>query len=1562
MLNISFLTHSEIIEDTSQQNRDKLLYNLFYQEKKDLNFFNFAKIILNKLPDNLIFHLNKDDLTSFLFELYQNLNNRKKKKYYINSFPGISDNFFVGNYSIMTLITDDRPFLVDSLREYFYEINLNQQFIVHPIISVKRNNKGDIVEISEPYIGSTNESFVVIFISNITDEELNKIKLEIEDIYENLIVVVDDYPKMIGFVKQLSHRYQGISSETADFLYWIANDNFIIQGVRVISNIKTDTDFTLEQMGVYKFNRTAKLIPSIIKAVKENRVLKINGYPMIIDKAIYRSKVKKRRNFDRIILIDGSEDNLSIISIIGVFTKDALKSSPLDISIIKNKIKKVVEYFNFVNGSHDHKWLIDIIESFPKTEIFNFDENTLINILKLIFSIQGKNQIRLFHKTFHPQKNLYLFLALPIEKYSTELLEDLKKAFENLFIAKTIDISIREDDHGYNFIHFNLYTKDLVSQIDEKKLKEIISELIKGWEEEFYNILSEELPGYEADKIFDKYVNIFPENYKVKCSPQEAVYDINNLKHLTDSKVHSSLYKENRKLIVKIYKKERMLLTDIMPIIDNTGLKVNEEDIFEIKTDINNTVYIHSIYLDCIDNTEAFYNNYHSNIPDLVKNVILDIVENDRLNKLIITSNLTYREVDLLRAIRNYLEQINPNFKRNTIEDALLNNPSLPHLFVKYFIEKFDLSLQKRFLNDILSEISNKIEEVKSVAEDRILRCVLDILKNMIRTNYFIKPIKNYISFKISSKTLDILPDPKPLYEIYVHSSNMEGIHLRGGKVARGGLRFSDRHDDFRTEILGLMKTQMVKNTVIVPVGSKGGFIVKKRFEDRELDKNHVIDQYKTLIKGLLDITDNYVGKKVVHPQDVVIYDENDPYLVVAADKGTATFSDIANSVSLEYGFWLGDAFASGGSAGYDHKKVGITAKGAWECVKRHFRELGKDIQKEPFTVIGIGDMSGDVFGNGMLLSKQIKLLAAFNHMHIFIDPNPDPATSYRERLRLFKLPRSAWSDYNRELISKGGGIFERNAKRIELTPEIKAMLKTDLNFVTGEELIKMILKMDAELLWNGGIGTYVKDSSETNAEVGDKVNDNVRIDAEELKVKVVGEGGNLGFTQKARIKFALLGGKINTDAVDNSAGVDMSDHEVNLKILFSHLMKIKQIKDLNERNKIIYELTDEVTDLVLRDNFEQSRIISIEAINAENNILPYVEVANYLKNIGLLNFKIEKIDFIKETRGITRPELAVLIAYTKLFLFDNIVEKVDINEPILKKLYESYYPKSLLKKYGEFIYDHKLVKEILATLMVNKFVNQFGTVNYLNLHNLYGKDFYKIILRYFQAEDLFDLQSLREQLDQLDKKISSPAVYRSFIEIEKTLLVATEWLLNDANFEMLQNNRDLFKSMLSKVGSISSGDLKKLFRNFEQELTAGEVPSNIAYEVAKVRFSKPVFDLFEIVVKESLSIETLIKNYYLASEYLKFNILNSKIKTIKPNDHWDNMSKDNLLKKIKLLQKKFAHKLTLDNNWFKKILKDEQLFFANYFNFIESLEQGVSYTLIPYNVILESLDKIVQL
>ncbi|MDK2791946.1 MAG: glutamate dehydrogenase [Deferribacteres bacterium] len=1557
MYNITFSRDSEAEYKKNELYYENKIAEVFSQFKKTNEpFYNFSRIFVKNIPFNLIEIISNKDLLNLMQTMYEVLNNRKKKKYLQTIIEPYSNDFFIGNFAILIMNTDDRPFLVDSIREYFYEINLNQQFILHPIFSVKRNAKGEVIELDKPQIGTRNESFVAIFIEGIESDTLKEVADELNKIYDEVCLTVDDYSEMSSMLNNLSLYYKNKSAEVSEFLKWIGEGNFILQGIRVLNDINlSDETYKLEQYGVYKLNRTIGLIPNMIKALKNKSFRFINGYPVIFDKALYRSKVKKRKNYDRIIIVDDKGEQSTLVSMIGILSKDALKIPPYNISLVRHKIDEIIDHFGFVNGSHDHKWLLDMIESFPKTEIISLDKETLINIFKTVFSMQGKNQIVFYTKNFKPLKNYYVFMAFPQEKFSNEILQDIKKIFQKELNAHTLDISVRNDEHGYVFAHFHFYLKDLeiLKKLDFNKIELQIAELIKDWKDELYEELKIRFSGVKSDQLFQKFADSFSETYKTKCTPHEAAEDISYLDKLID--VSANLYADSTKVTLKLYTRNKILLTDIMPIIDNIGIKVNEEFTYKVNTE-SGKYFINSIHLAEIDDAATFKEKYSKLLPELVLKVIKEKVENDNLNKLLILENLNYKEIDFLRGVRNYIEQINPLYRRASLNEAIINNSSIGKYFIDFLYEKFEPGKKSRNFEKIEKNILEAIDKVVSVQEDGILRHFYKVITAIIRTNYFI-PGKDYISFKIKSKELDILPDPKPMFEIYVHSAQMEGIHLRGGKVARGGLRFSDRPDDFRTEILGLVKTQMVKNTVIVPVGSKGGFIVKKRYEDRELDKEHVINQYKTLIKGLLDITDNYKGKKIVHPENVVIYDEKDPYLVVAADKGTATFSDIANSVSIEYGFWLGDAFASGGSAGYDHKKVGITAKGAWESVKRHFRELGKDTQSEPFSVIGIGDMSGDVFGNGMLLSDKIKLLAAFNHIHIFVDPDPDPETSFVERLRMFKLPRSTWKDYNYELISKGGGIFERSAKKIELSPEIKEVFDIDKDVVTGEELIKYILKSRAELLWNGGIGTYIKDDSETNEEVGDKANDNVRINASELRVKVIGEGGNLGLTQKARIRFALNGGLINTDAIDNSAGVDMSDHEVNLKILFDVLMKNKELKDIKERNALIAKLTPEVTDLVLRDNYLQTQIISCDLLKAKKNLISYIDTAEYLKNIGLLNFKIEKINFINEKRNITRPELSVLLAYTKIMLFDNTVNEFNHNSELLKEEYIKYYPKTVIKKYSKYFDEHKLKNEITATVAVNKAVNQAGIPFFIELHKTTGQPYAKLIERYLYADKLLGTSEVREKVEALDLKVEANLQYQMLIELEKTLKVATNWLINDNNFAMINENMDTFKKVCNSITTSLKGIFKDNYDNLLCHLNNSGCKSGISKSVCDIKFVKPAFDLFEVIIKNNLDITKTVKNYFTIGLNLNLPLFINGVKQTEIKTTWDKTNRENLLNRIKIFQKEFCAKYTQNGEgWLKELQKTEQIFFMNYNKFLESISAGEFESLVPYNVMLDSL------
>jgi len=1562
MFNISFLTGKEIRERKNIYTIKKRHKQVFGDcEKKNHPFYVFSEIFIKELPLNFLEILTDQDLYEFIKFLFEKFNERKKKKFFMDYTTPFNSSFFIGNFSLITLCTDDRPFLIDSIREYFFEAGINQQFILHPIYSVKRNVKGEITSLKEAELGAKNESFIVVFLENVEEPEFEKILKEIKSIYNEVILTVDDFPHMSDLLKNISETYKDISPEVSEFLQWLMNDNFIFQGVRILKNIDLKTEkYELEQFGVYKLNRTLSLIPSIIKAIQTNKLHYINNYPVVVDKAIHKSKVKKRINYDRVMITDTSNNSCSVIIIIGVFSKEAINTPPYKISLLRKTIADVFKHFKFVQGSHDFKWIRDIVNYFPKTEIFNFDRDTLIEILETVLSLQGKNQIRLYWKNFKPLKNFYILLAIPSEKFSNELISDLQKQFIRLLNANVLDSTYRSDEHGYHFIHFHLYLKDLkiLDALKDNDIKNIVQEILRDWNDELYELLSIRYSGLKTDQIYHTFVNAFSENYRTKLSPREGAFDISNLVKFDE--LRSAIYHEKDKIVLKIYSKEKILLTDIMPVINNIGLQVHEEEIYHLSTQ-SKSYYISNIYLANIKDIQKFVEEFSTILPEMLSAAVLEKIENDKLNNLLMKIGLDYREIDILRAIRNYVEQINYTLSKQSINKTLLNHPKIAKLFVDFFDQKFNPCCGKRDTEKIQKKLMEEIESISSVLEDTILRCITETINAMTRTNYYQTPRKNYISFKIKSYELDILPDPKPMFEIYVHGPHVEGVHLRGGKVARGGLRFSDRFDDFRTEILGLLKTQMVKNTIIVPVGSKGGFIVKKRFADAEQDRNFVIEQYKTFIRGLLDITDNYSEKDIIQPENTVIYDEKDPYLVVAADKGTATFSDIANSVSKEYNFWLGDAFASGGSVGYDHKKVGITARGAWESVKRHFRELGKNISEEDFTVIGIGDMSGDVFGNGMLLSKKIKLLGAFNHMHIFVDPDPDPEISFLERERLFKLPKSTWKDYNESLISEGGGIFDRSAKRIKITPQMKKQLNISANTLTGEELIKEILKAPVELLWSGGIGTYVKSTNESNDEVGDKANDNVRVNASDLKCKVIGEGGNLALTQKARIEFALNNGLINTDAIDNSGGVDMSDHEVNLKIFLDILLKNNVLKSQEERNNLIHKLTDEVTDLVLEDNYEQSEVISCDLLRSRENSIPFESTAKYLKDIGLLKFNIENINFIKEKRTVSRPELAVLMSYVKIHLYDEIVNNIDLEDDLMFQLYRNYFPKTILEKYEKYLNEHRLKNEITATMLVNKSVNQAGTTIFPMIHNSTGTDYTKLMKRYIFADNLMKTDDLRRKIRKMDYQINTSTQYYMLTEVEKTLKVALEWLLNDKNYKMINEYPEKFSEINDLVPKNLIGHLKSNFNTLNENLIKNNCDKDIAESICKIRYAKPAFDLFEISVTSNLDYKNAIEHYFIIGEELALHTISTGIKKIPLKTSWDSINRENLLKRSKNLQKHLAKKTTINSfKWFEDLKKNESVFFMNYKSFLESIEKNEVQSLVPFNVIIDSLFDII--
>ncbi|MCC2625187.1 MAG: gdhA [Burkholderiales bacterium] len=1023
-----------------------------------------------------------------------------------------------------------------------------------------------------------------------------------------------------------------------------------------------------------------------------------------------------------------------------------------------------------------------------------------------------------------------------------------------------------------------------------------------------------------GEKLYDKYANSLSQDYLAEYSPDEIERDLlmcEGLSHKSQYAIQIRLNGERKNMWqIKLLKfGDTVSLSRGLPILENFGVKLQDERPYEIKVDSGNTVFICDFgvevpaeFMDKIKDKELL-----AKLEQAIVAVFDRKTENDGLNRLVLFSGLTVREVEMMRAITHYIVQTTLPFSKIYLADTLRTYPKIAYHLYSYFNLRFNIKLHNvEQAKQVRKEIVSELESVTSLDHDRILKAYLAVIDAMLRTNYYQtsdKENKKYISFKLESAKISFLPRPLPLYEIFVYSMRFEAIHLRGGKVARGGLRWSDRHEDFRTEVLGLVKAQIVKNSVIIPTGSKGGFVCKKlpSIADRESYMNEGINCYKNFISGLLDITDNLISGKVIPPQDVIRYDGDDPYLVVAADKGTATFSDYANAVSAEYGFWLGDAFASGGTAGYDHKKMGITAKGAWESAKRHFRHLGIDTQTQDFTVIGIGDMAGDVFGNGMLLSRHIKLVAAFNHQHIFIDPHPDPKGSYLERERLFNLQRSSWADYDISKISAGGGVFERSAKSVPLSKEVKKWLGLEVNEMTPTELIHLILQSQADMLYNGGIGTYIKAESESHEIVKDKANDGLRVNGNELKVKVVVEGGNLGSTQLGRIEYAKAGGLIWTDAIDNSAGVDCSDHEVNIKILFAAIMQ-KTKMSLEERNQILAQMTDDVAHLVLRDNYLQTEILSYattraaELFSINMNFVDKLEKRGDLdRGVEFLPGYVEVTDRQKAGLGLTPPELAVLLAYSKIVLDREILSSDLVNDKMFNGLLLGYFPKLLQEKYPKYITDHYLRKEIIANQLANLIVNRIGITFVLRFQDEFRTTVCHIARAFWAVYQIMDAEKIFASIEALDNKISAKVQVELLIRLKKALERMIRWVLRrykdeDNVFEKLICYKQEVAHLLSILPDIVRSKDYPEVSQLENDFTIAGVPSELVTFISRSNHVPQVLDIIIHTHESKHKLDAVARNYFYIGRELGIDWLRKNLIALPENNKWQALSRSALL------------------------------------------------------------------
>ncbi|GAB5459738.1 MAG: NAD-glutamate dehydrogenase [Henriciella sp.] len=1430
----------------------------------------------------------------------------------------------------------DKPFLVDSLLGACARLETEVVALFHPIIEM-----GD----------GSNRSLIQIHLSPLTDQEEAMLVREARATLKDVDLATSDYRAMRARMSVEAERLAACrhisdahKTEALAFLNWLGDEHFVFLGVR-------DYAFNTDEDGAVLPDEPNMVEGSNLGLLRdENRnVLNRGSEPLLLDeeigrflsepeplilaKATMQSRVHRNAVCDY-VGVKHFDENGNVngeTRFLGLYTSEAYNNSVRDVPLIRKRVAKVIESSGALKGSYNAKALANIMESWPRDELIQTDSETLLPMMLGALQLGGWPSVHVFARYDRFRRFVSMIVFVPRESYDTRLRERITDLLEDAFKGRLARFEPRFDGASLVRVLFEISLPTNGPEPDIKTLETEIKQLARTWRDRFRSKLMVSDLDAEARSHAAVLTGAFNAAYREAFEPEEAMRDVEMLAELSpDRPVILRAFRlegdDDGRIRAKIYARNGAIpLSDCVPVFEQMGLFVARETGYPVSpqdkpvANAPGTYWIHSLEMRRSDRRDIALDKVCKNFENGFAAIWNGRAENDGFNALIFNAGLTWREAALCRTLCAYRHQTGLDPAKETQIESLNTNPVLATALVKLFSRRFDpeafasRSERETALQTAYSNIQEGLKAVTSLDHDRVIRRVCDLILATQRTNFYQTDASgepgNCISLKVASRELADLPEPKPYREIFMSSPQVEGVHCRFGPVARGGLRWSDRRDDFRTEVLGLVKAQQVKNSVIVPVGSKGGFFPKKLpvGGSREEVREAGIAAYQTFITTLLGLTDNLVKGEVQHPAQTEIWDGEDPYLVVAADKGTATFSDIANEISQLNGFWLGDAFASGGSAGYDHKKMGITARGAWEAVKRHFREIGHDIQTEPFTVIGCGDMSGDVFGNGMLLSKQIRLQAAFNHQHIFIDPNPqDPERLWQERQRLFDLHRSSWTDYNTELLSEGGAIFDRHSKALELSPQVKALTGLTQDTVTPDELIHALLKSKCDLLWFGGIGTYIKASSETDMDAGDRSNDSIRVNGKQVGAKVIGEGANLGLTQAGRIEFALAGGRINTDAIDNSAGVDSSDHEVNIKILCTEAIAQGALKS-GERNTLLASMTDDVAMHVLAHNYDQTAALSLAEHGAKENHDAFERLMTSLEGRGVLDRDVEGLPSTaemasrpSEKKYLTRPEIAVLMAWSKIVLFDDLVNSDLPDDTYFADTANRYFPKSL-RTYEEAIASHRLRREIIATVLANRIIDYCGPVFFLRLSEQSGVAPHAIVSAFEAACTLLRADDLLDAINNLDNKV--PA--KSQIALRETLrdslgaltqgLIAQTSLAGIAEQVLgLSSVADALRNALPE--SLTSFERNRLNKRIKT-LSVDGVPKEVAEAVAITGWLVETPEIAAMSVRVERPAAAVFSDVQSISEALGFSRLSASAHSVlKSMPHWDRLATHRLL------------------------------------------------------------------
>ena len=1464
--------------------------------------------------------------------------------------PTVEEHGWESPHTALELTLQDRPFIVDSVRAELRRRDHALYHFIHPIMGVERDGAGRVTGVAQRDGEGVREAYELYLIGRVHDAEARgALEQSVRGVLGDVILATDDYKKMRGKAHDLHNYLDGLRerslaegkderaeelAEYAAFMKWLDADHYVFLGyrgydiTRGAENGQGDGP-TLQitpgsGLGILsKLERSAYREPVALADIPESlRERVLGGRVLTVTKTNAESTVHRPARMDYIgvkKLTDWEVQGEG--RFVGLFTSKALSTPVEEIPILRRKLRQVLERDGSPPGSHDFKQIVSIFNSIPREELFWADAGRLYEDIRTVMGEAQERRVRLTVRPDPLARGLAVMVIMPRERFNSEVRRSIQKFLIGELGASHVDyqLAMGEDEERVRF-HFFFTTDRDHRDLEVGDLERKVADLTRTWDDHLRDALRA-AAGEAGGALTDRYGRAFDERYKADTTPQTALRDVQNLEGLGDAPYRVDIVNpddDKAATHLNIYHHHRSLvLTDVLPILENLGFRVLEQishvasfpegergvDIFRVQTGAGEPIDV----------------GHGARLEEALRALLSNEAENDRLNRLVLYGGLTLRQTALLRAYQMHFSQLDAVTSRRFINDTLLAHPAIAGLLVRFFEAKFGPAQEARLevLEGLEDEFKESLSKVASLPEDRALRGLFNLVAATVRTNYFLD--KPYISFKIDSGEVSTMPEPRPLFEIGVASPQVEGVHLRGGKVARGGIRWSDRPDDFRTEVLGLMKTQMTKNAVIVPVGSKGGFVLKNPPADREALRGFVREGYQTFIRGLLDLTDNIVDGETLHPEGLVIYDGPDPYLVVAADKGTATFSDLANETAAEYDFWLDDAFASGGSYGYDHKAEGITACGAWVCVERHFRELGVDVHKETFTVYGIGDMSGDVFGNGMLHTETMRLQAAFNHMHIFLDPDPDPVKSYAERKRLFALPRSSWEDYDKELISKGGGVYSRFAKSIPLSENVREMLEVEAEALSGQDLIKAILRMPADLFWNGGIGTYVKSSAERHAEVGDSTNDAVRVDALELRAKVVGEGGNLGFTQLARVEYALSGGRINTDAIDNSGGVDMSDHEVNIKILLRPLYTSGALS-FEERNELLKEMTDEVSALVLKDNYMQSLCLSLAQARSRGELGPFESLQGYLSERGPLKPEVEFLpnhktydERARAGEGLTRPELAILLAYTKMGIYRRLLETPFPDETYFGRYLFDYFPEPLQERFPETIRDeHPLRREIIATQFTNKVVDLLGVTFVHRSIRDTGASPVEVIRAALVALELLEVDPFLARVFALDNKIPAEAQYGALERLIASAEGIVHWiLLSDLSAEPVADfvgaYREPLATLRAGLPELLPPRESERFEALAREVAAQGFPVELAADIVSLDYLPNGVGVIDVSKEASVALEAAAKRFYALGDRLSLGWLRDEVAALPSESKWEKIALGGLVMDLRQAQRRLT-------------------------------------------------------